>query len=105
VTSYAVTRRKTEIGIRIALGAVPGEVVRLVLARVARLVTAGVIAGAAVSLWASRFVAALLYRLEPRDPATLIGSAMVLVAVGAIAGWLPAYRASRIDPAQVLRDA
>ena len=51
------------------------------------------------------FVATLLYGLEPRDPATLVGSAITLAAVGALAGWLPARRASRIDPAEVLRDS
>ena len=61
--------------------------------------------GAGVSLWASQFVSTLLYGIEPRDPATLAGSAAVLAASGALAGWLPAYRASRIDPAQVLRDS
>ncbi len=105
VTSYAVSRRRTEIGIRMALGAAPSGVVRLVLARVSGLVGIGIIAGAAVSAWAARFVAALLYGLEPRDPATLAGAAVVLAAVGALAGWLPARRASRIDPAQVLRDS
>lgn len=65
----------------------------------------GIIVGAGVSFWASQFVSALLYGLEPRDPATLVGSAGVLAAVGAVAGWLPARRASRIDPAEVLRDS
>ena len=78
---------------------------RLVLSRVTLLVGAGVMVGAAVSVWAAQFVSALLYGLEPRDPATLAGSAAVLAAVGALAGWLPAYRASRIDPAEVLRDS
>ena len=105
VMSYAVTRRRTEIGIRTALGAPPSGGVRLVLVRVTLLVAMGVAAGAGVSVWASQLVAALLYGLEPRDPITLAPSAAVLAAVHALAGWLPAYRASRIDPAQVLRDA
>jgi len=105
VTSYAVSRRRTEIGIRMALGAAPGSVIRLVLARVSALVGIGIVVGAGVSFWASQFVSALLYGLEPRDPATLVGSAGVLAAVGAIAGWLPARRASLIDPAEVLRDS
>jgi ABC-type antimicrobial peptide transport system permease subunit len=103
VTAYAVARRRTEIGIRMALGATQRGVVRLVLARVTRLVGVGVLAGTAVSVWASQFVASLLYGLEPRDPATLIGATLVLAAVGAAAGWVPAYRASGIDPATVLR--
>jgi predicted permease len=104
VTAYAVSRRRMEIGIRMALGAAPGRVVRLVLSRVSMLVGIGVLAGAGASLWASTFVATLLYGLEPRDPATLAGAAAVLAGVGAAAGWLPAWRASRIDPAEVVRE-
>ena len=103
VTSYAVSRRRAEIGIRMALGAAPGSVIRLVLSRVTLLVGIGVLVGTGVSIWASKFVATLLYGLEPRDPITLVGAAVLLGAVGAAAGWLPAYRASRIDPAAVLR--
>jgi len=64
----------------------------------------GVAVGAGLSLWAATFVSTLLYDLRPRDPATIVASAVVLAAVGAVAGWVPAYRASRIDPARVLRD-
>ncbi len=104
VTSYAVNRRRSELGIRLALGAAPGGIVRLVVARVFLLVGLGVLIGAAASLWASRFVATLLYGLEPRDPATLIGAAIMLAATGAAAAWVPAWRASRIDAARVLRE-
>jgi predicted permease len=104
VTSYSVSRRRTELGIRLALGSGPGGVVRLVLRRVAILVGLGVILGSAVSLWVSRFVTTLLYGLQPRDPLTLAGAGVLLVAIGGLAGWLPARRASRIDPARVLRE-
>jgi putative ABC transport system permease protein len=105
VTAYAVARRRTEIGIRMALGAAPADVVLMVLSRVLRLVGLGVLVGGGLSVWASTFVAALLYGLKPRDPTTLVGSAILLAAVGALAGWLPAWRASRIDPADVLRQS
>jgi putative ABC transport system permease protein len=104
VTSYAVSRRRTEIGIRMALGAEPAGVVRLVLRRVAVLVGMGIIAGAGASLWASRFVATLLYGTKPWDVSTLTAGIVVLAAIGALAGFLPARRASRIDPARVLRE-
>jgi ABC-type antimicrobial peptide transport system permease subunit len=103
VTADAVSRRRTEIGIRTARGAEPASVVRLVLSRVLILFALGLVIGGVVSLWALRFVATLLYGLEPRDPVTLVGAAMLLAGVGALAGWLPAWRASRIDPAVVLR--
>jgi putative ABC transport system permease protein len=103
VTSYAVTQRRTEIGIRMALGASPGLVVRQVLTRVLTVVGIGVALGSGASLWLSQFVATLLFGLRPRDPATLITAAVVLTSVGALAGWLPARRASRVDPMVALR--
>jgi predicted permease len=106
VMSYAVSRRRTEIGIRMALGAGPATAVRLVLSRVALLVGLGVAAGAGLTRWAAKFLAAssLIYGVKPRDADTLLIAALVLSAIGAIAGYLPARRAARIDPARVLRE-
>jgi len=104
VMTYAASRRRTEIGIRMALGATPSASVRFVVQRAAVLVTIGVVLGAGLSIWAARFAAPLVFGVQPRDPTTLAGAAAVLAAIGAFAGWVPARRASRIDPAQVLRE-
>ena len=104
VIAYSVTLRTAEIGIRMALGAAPAAVVQLILSRVTWLVGAGIVIGAAASVWLSQFVQALLFGLQPRDPLTLVFAAATLAIVGGLAGWLPAYRASRIDPAEVLRE-
>jgi ABC-type antimicrobial peptide transport system permease subunit len=87
-----------------ALGATPSASVRFVVQRAAVLVTIGVVLGAGLSIWAARFAAPLVFGVQPRDPTTLAGAAAVLAAIGAFAGWVPARRASRIDPAQVLRE-
>jgi len=105
VTAYAVSRRQDEIGIRMALGAAPASVPRLVLIRVGLLVGLGVAIGTAVSLWAATFVSTLLFGLRPRDPLTLVMAAAVLLIVGGAAGWIPARRAARLDPSSVLRQA
>jgi len=104
VTSYAVNLRRVEIGIRMALGATRVAVMRLVLARVTLLVGAGIVGGLAIASWASRYVGSLLYGLDPGDPITFAASAATLAVIGAVAGWVPAHRASRLDPTQVLSD-
>jgi putative ABC transport system permease protein len=104
VVAHAVRAQQTEIGLRMALGAAPSSIMRLVFRRVGVLIAAGLAVGLAGSLWAARFVEALLFQLEARDPATFAGAAAVLVAVGVLAAWIPARRAARLDPATVLRD-
>lgn len=105
ITAYAVARRRMEIGIRMALGSTPSNVVRLVVSRGAWMVALGILIGAGIGLWAAQFVASLVYGLEPRDPITFYGAAAVLVAVAGLASAVPAWRASRIDPAEVLRES
>ena len=104
VTSYGVNERRREIGIRMTLGAGRAAAERFVLGGVARLVGIGVALGLAASLALSPIVRTMLYELQPRDPATIALAAVVLTIVGLLAGWLPARRAARIDPAQVLRE-
>jgi putative ABC transport system permease protein len=102
--AHAVSARRTEIGLRMALGAQPTGIVRLVFRRVGILIVAGLTLGVAGSWWAVRFIAPLLFQLEPRDPMTFAGTAAVLIAVGVLAAWVPARRAARLDPATVLRE-
>jgi putative ABC transport system permease protein len=104
VTSYSVHRRRSEIGVRIALGSTPRAIIALVLRRAVLLVCFGIVAGTAASLWASRFVAPLLFGLQPHDPATVLCAVAVLAAVAMLAASLPAYRASRTDPARVMTE-
>jgi len=103
VMAYTVARRTREIGIRMALGAIQGNVVWMVMREVLILVAIGVAIGLPAALGLSRFVRSQLYGLAPYDPVTLILTAAILTAVGCAAGYLPALRASRIDPIQALR--
>jgi putative ABC transport system permease protein len=103
VTAYAVWRRRTEMGIRIALGGTPATVIRLMLSRVIGLVLAGVLLGSAAALWAASYMSPLLYGVRPHDPPTFFGAAALLTLAGLIASGLPAIAASRVDPAKTLR--
>src|SRR5688572_2178879 len=103
VTACAVARQRTEIGVRLALGGAPAEVMRLVLTRVARLVGGGALAGVAASVWLSSFLSALLYGVEPRDAATLGAAVIMVAAVAGLAASIPAYRASRLNLAHCFR--
>jgi ABC-type antimicrobial peptide transport system permease subunit len=103
VTAYSVSRRCREIGIRMALGATPRSVIRLVLGRVCLVMAAGVVIGAAASLWTSQFTATLLFGLEPRDPITLALAAVILNGAGLLAALPPAWHASHVDPSVALR--
>jgi len=103
VMAYSVTRRTGEIGVRMALGAVPGDVVRTVLREALVLAAAGIAIGVPVSIWLMRLTRALLFGLEPSDPAVLAGAACALFGVCLAAGWLPARRAARTDPMAALR--
>jgi predicted permease len=104
VTAHNVSRRRAEIGIRMALGGSPGSVVRLMLRRVAMLVGTGIALGGIASYWAARFLTTLVFGIEARDPSTFAAAAVVLLGTALAAALLPARHASRIDPVAVLRD-
>ncbi len=104
VMSYNIARRRNEIGIRMALGAEQSRVLTMVLREVAMLIGGGLIIGTGVALATTRFVASFLYGTKSNDPVTLLVAAAVLALVAAVAGFLPARRASRLDPMAALRE-
>jgi len=104
VMSYIVTRRRTEIGIRMALGAEPARVLRMVMGEVGLLIGAGLALGLAVSLATTKLVASFLYGLTPRDPVTLSIAVGLLAVAASLAGYLQAHRASRLEPLTALRE-
>jgi putative ABC transport system permease protein len=104
VMSYVVARRRTEIGVRMALGADGGSIVRMMLREAGMLLAAGLVIGAALAVFAAKSAAALLYGLTPRDPATVALAIAALASVTLLAGWIPARRASRLAPSIALRE-
>jgi predicted permease len=103
VMSYTVARRTSEIGVRMALGARRSTIAGMILREILVLVAAGSVAGAAAALGLARFVESLVFGLKPRDPLTVALAVALLLAIGLVAGYLPARRAARIDPLAALR--
>jgi putative ABC transport system permease protein len=103
VLSYSVTQRTHEIGIRVALGAERGQVMRLILGQGMALAVLGMAFGLLGALGLTRFMASLLYETRPTDPLSYVGVSLLLTTVAAVASYVPAHRASRVDPMVALR--
>ena len=104
VLSYMVAQRTRELGIRVALGAQRNDVLRLVARETGPMLGAGIVIGLGLALGLARFVRTLLYEIQPTDPVTLVGVAVVLGAVGFIAALIPSRRAAKVDPVIALRE-
>jgi ABC-type antimicrobial peptide transport system permease subunit len=103
VIAYSVSQRAHEMGVRIALGARLGDIARLVVGEGLRTIAIGIAAGIALALAAGKLIASLLYGISPRDPAVMIGAAVILALIGIAASVIPALRAARVEPATALR--
>jgi len=104
VLAYLVSQRTQEIGVRLAMGAAPGDVARLFLREGARLIVAGLIAGLAGAIAATRAMSTLLFGVSARDPVTFAAVAGALALVALLASYIPARRAARVDPMVALRN-
>jgi putative ABC transport system permease protein len=103
VMSYTVTRREVEIGVRMALGANPRRVVRMVLGESGVLLVVGIVGGIGLAIAAAGWAKSLLFQLSPRDPVSLVLAGIVLAVVGLCAAWIPARRAAQLAPTLALR--
>jgi predicted permease len=104
MAAYSVSKRKRELGIRMALGAQPKEVLKAALGRACKLLAVGSAAGLLLGILASRVLASIVYQATPRDPLVLAGVVLAMLLLGLLATWIPAQRALSIDPAMLLRE-
>jgi ABC-type antimicrobial peptide transport system permease subunit len=103
VMAYTLQQRTREIGIRVALGAQPGNVVRMVMKEVVAIIGLGFAIGLPAAWLSSKLVASLLYGIQPDDPVSIGAAMAVLAGIALLAGYIPAARASRVDPLRALR--
>ena len=103
--SYRVVQQTREMGIRLALGATPSDVLTKVLSEGLAIIGSGLLAGAAASLALAQVLQSLLFETNPRDPAVLVAVSVILALLGLLACWLPARRATKVDPLIALRSA
>jgi ABC-type lipoprotein release transport system permease subunit len=103
MTAYAVARRTREIGVRVAFGARPAQVVRIMVRDAAWPVALGLIAGSVCAYYATRIIRGFLFQTAPHDPATLVTVVLLLAVTACLAAWLPARRAASVDPVSALR--
>ena len=103
IMAYSVAQRTNEIGIRLALGAQPGQVRSMILRESTWLTAAGLVAGVCTALGLTRLVKSMLYEVTPNDPVTLVGGMALLLSVALLATWIPARRAAKVQPMEALR--
>jgi ABC-type antimicrobial peptide transport system permease subunit len=103
VISYIVSLRRSEIGIRLALGARAAQVSRLIVSQALRLAIMGIVIGLVAAATTTRFLSAMLFEVSPTEPAVLVAVSTLLLGIAALASYVPARRSARVDPAEVLR--